>query len=248
MDRSELEKLYHDFANKFGDNSKNKKNEITDKIINDKLEQLLNQDNIDYFDAYVTRIDGKLLERDLIDYEFGYNIIKDKPKKLELPEDLKIFYNNYNGLVLNLCFIYDGKNAGNTYFYDISHITNGTKTITNAHPENGDIFNTSNLDELEADIEIRAYDWYNILFDVNSCDNGCGQLLVNLNPESELYGHILSYISTDEGNLHHVGDSFSDMIRNLLETFTGLDDNSDSDNDTCSSITDHLGKYCKCYY
>ena len=83
---------------------------------------------------------------------------------------------------------------------------------------------------------IYYYDYYEILFDYESSDNGHGSLYINMNPKSKEYGNVFSYSSSNDGVISCVGKSFIDLITVLV-----------SKEKICCSVCDSLNNfYCKC--
>ena len=247
--KKEYEDLYSNFYEHFADKS-------VERIPHDHkdldLESLLSTGlkGLDYFDDNVIAFDNEIKEYPIYD-EMGYNLIYSSPK-LSIPKDLKIFYKINNGLVLK----------NNIYFRKPDKIRNATIIITNAYPDN---ISNCPFDRTEVEIDnepitfinVHAYDWYGILFDVNSVDNCGGELIINLNEKSEFYGHIIAYSSSDEGVITYVAKSFSEFVRIMLQTrleyingkrYLGskkVDKDDYFCDHKCASIVDHFNMfYC----
>lgn len=64
---------------------------------------------------------------------------------------------------------------------------------------------------------LNAYDWYKFIHDDASVDNSMGAFIINLNPNSEHYGHVWAYSSSDDGIRGWIANSFTGFLEVLTK-------------------------------
>lgn len=160
-------------------------------------------------------------------------------KNIDLPEDMKLFYQMYgNGLELKKL-----NNKPNNDKYPIFYKLEKFEIFYISYLEsNGSEFIT--YQNLHGIAHININDWFIILFDKNSVDNGAGTLIINLNKDSPFFGNILATSSGDDGTLNLVALSFTELIELLIKEPVHILINNDKDVN-CISLCDHLNQFCK---
>jgi len=208
-----LVELYTQFRNKFCIKCCDG---VNNDIINNHLKNLLIKKNTDaILEKIKTDRDYKYLiydeieNEDIDDLQYRQNVLTVVPMELKLPIELQIFYNLYDDM-----YLYK-KDSSSVCFYEVSKIRNSSIVFLFNDEA---ILNYEDYDAMDLILNVGMYDWYEIFFDCNSMDNGCGSIHINLNPKSDKFGHIYCFSSSDSGILTFIGNSFADIIKIILNS------------------------------
>lgn len=128
-----------------------------------------------------------------------------KESNYKLPKDLYNFYKKYNGIVLD--YFEDRDIKESIYFIPIENVSGSNEMFIATYSSN-DIY------KLE---KIYIKDWFTLLYDQNSVDNNHGSVFTNLNPESEYFGSIWCYTSSDDGIVGKAAETFTEFIEKCLK-------------------------------
>lgn len=165
-------------------------------------------------------VDDKLIN-DLADPNNPTRIYT-RDSKCEIPKDLKEFYKRfYTFPKINLEDLEDFKDC----VFLPCDIMIGTDVILYPSP-----YALDNNAHYGSSLYIK--DYYDILFDGHSVDNGYGRLYMNMNPKSKEYGFIYSFSSMDDGLSNLVCKSFTELMNIMI-----------SEAPLCYSICDCLNNY-----
>lgn len=234
---------------------------LKDSEIMTELERLKNDDpyhpdkdidwdSIDEYNGYKVRYrDGTKIISETVheesDKKINIDINYQIPKRYDLPDDMKSFYRKMgkSGLKLTKLSTHNG-------IFKIHEHDNKLLPINEFHIWYVGLINKEFLDNYcdhdDTTATIDLNDWIKIYSDGSSVDNGAGALIINLNPESPLYGNVLSYTSCDEGDLKFVAESFGELIQFLIDVpvYPYETDELANERQCSDSVCDHMNQWC----
>jgi len=261
----EFDHLYKQFINIYTSYSTIENDLLNDNLIAIELhhlyssKSLYNYDNKKgYDDIYNNLKDNnynirflngsKIIVDEIIDIDepICIHLNYDIPKKYDLPEDMKYFYHYMGKSGLKLDKLCNKKTCQdyNTILPINQFCIWNAEIITR---QCGEILDNYICDNIIAKIDLN--DWIVFYNDYDSVDNGAGELIINLNSESPLFGNILSYTSIDEGLLEFVAKSFTEFIQLLIDVPVKqyVSDELTYEWQCCNSVCDHLNQRCYCW-